>query len=476
MRDGENVPSTCHHVLYLSHNMLPYDTYQHQQEKLKIINELNVDNPPAVQSVLEKYGVSKSSLHRWRQPEKLEKICLMVQGGLSNKYRVVGGENFTESSNTNNVVVHMENKDKLRKRDMGDKLRRIKFGLQEFCKDNLNQPEDQQLAITSGVIRVKANEIKEELLKRHQEMPNFLTDDEVAALASFKGSKSWACTLGNQLGYLSAAGAPKWNDIAKANTNKYIEHHSGTESKEKKKRTEFTPQEKLAILNELEEINMGRKIENKSALSIAEICQKHKTSKSSLHRWKQQFRTGRLQQLAAANSGFANSKRIFNDKLHVVKVALNEYYLANEEKVIMGYVNLQSRALKEKDILLEKHKSAISLVNQPGGEERVGDILSEDEVNALQSFKASNSWIREAAKKFGWKLDGDAQSSTNLGGMVDGIMAGAPPVVYNHPGRAAEEEEEEEVVATLAVQQQPTDGVDNVAPSMEEVNQNNYQI
>mmetsp|Transcript_11910 Transcript_11910/g.25807 ORF Transcript_11910/g.25807 Transcript_11910/m.25807 type:complete len:224 (+) Transcript_11910:534-1205(+) len=51
--------------------------------------------------------------------------------------------------------------------------------------------------------------------------------------------------------------------------------------------------------------------------------------------------------------------------------------------------------------------------------------MSKHEVHALENFKASNSWLRETARKFGWKLDADAKRDGG-GGM--GSFTSAPLV------------------------------------------------
>lgn len=435
-------------------------------EKIAILNELNAPNAPKVQELLEKHGVSKSSLHRWRQPDTLERLQDMVNNGKGSVKRGAGegvSSGDTTTAATTSAAATTSNAatdNHYRKRDMNDKLRRIKQELQDYCKDNLNKSEDEQLAITSSLITLKAIEFKNDLLKRHRETtPNLLSDEEVVALEAFKGSKSWACQIGNQMGYLSAIGDVKWSDKARENTAAYLERHTGP-PKVKKQRMEFTAQEKLAIIMELED---AKKSESRlPMLTVEDVCRKHHTSKSSLHRWKQQYKSGRLQQLAQSNSGYSNVKRVFADKFYILKKALNEFYIENEnapldKKIVISYTSLQSRAIFERDLILEKHHAAIMAsqqqqqqqqgsgkseegqpqqqVNDDTDEQMALVILSDDEVNALKSFKASNSWLREAARKFGWKLDVlESNKNTNaVGTMVDSVMAGTAPEVYNHP-------------------------------------------
>jgi transposase-like protein len=453
-------------------------------EKLTIISEIST--MPSVQSVLEKYGVSKSSLHRWRQPEKLERLHQMVGGSGGdgegndddNDFDADGVGGHAKPANSSGVGI--ENRDKLRKRDLHDKLRLIKLGLQDFCKENMKQAENERLAITSSLIQLKAMEIKDGLLSRRE----IHDADELAAIEAFKASKSWACLQGNQLGYLSSCGFMKWSDKQKTNTASYLETNSRKPSKKRKDRLEFTAEDKLAILQELEDTNAQNKAQSMPAVTVEQICLKYATSKSSLHRWKQQYRSGRLQQLAMTSSGHANSKRISTDKLHLIKRALNEFYIENENsppdrKIAINYNVLQAKAIEARDLMLKRHHNMVvtgmklpkqeQLGESPnktgggssgrgedttpdeaggnGGELEEGgnnsgavgiDVMSKEEAHALEGFKASSSWLRETAKKFGWKLDFDGKS--NDGAM---ISASAATVVYLHQDHHRYQNDEE---------------------------------
>ncbi|KAL7531785.1 hypothetical protein ACHAXR_004232 [Thalassiosira sp. AJA248-18] len=500
------------------------------QQKIEILSELDGPTPPSVQSLLEKYGVSKSSLHRWRQPDKMERLQEMVGKGV--------GDNGEGGDNGGNIL---SNRDKLKKRDMYDKLRRIKLGLQSFCKENLARGENEQMAITSSLIALKAIQIKDKLLKSHEEevkkealwrlnrkdkeeeeegsttttapptTDNILTDEEVAALKAFKGSKSWACLIGNQLGYLSSTPAIQWSDAAKANTSTYLSQHARHPPKPKKTRMEFTAHEKLMILRELEDTNAQIRVEgNAPPLTVDQICKKYHTSKSSLHRWKQQFRSGRLQELAEVGSGYCNAKRVFVDKLQVIKKELNDFVVENEnaeveKRVPVNYTTLQARAIMAKELILEQYHAAVVTAvhlkheeqhdgeeekkegeNQEGGEVEAPAAPTEDnsgsqeihvpaeegnegqqeendgadngvsnsddnnytltkeEVQALENFKASNSWLRETAKKYGWKLDMDKKEAASVMSgplFMESIAvnssvaaaAAAAAAVYHHP-------------------------------------------
>merc|ERR1719296_344157 len=95
-------------------------------------------------------------------------------------YEMVKGRDYdgtgTAGSTNNNA---MARRNRLRKRDMNDKLRKIKVRLDEFCKHNLTLDEDHQLAITSSLIQIKAAQIKDELLEKHEEFGT-LTEEEEA--------------------------------------------------------------------------------------------------------------------------------------------------------------------------------------------------------------------------------------------------------------------------------------------------------
>lgn len=352
------------------------------EQKLEILAELDSEQPPSIQALIQKWGVSKSSLHRWKQPAKRERLQEMVGG----------------------------NQSKL-KRDMNDKFGKLKAELRRFCKDNATKPEDEQFEINSPFIQVKAREIRDSLLSRHSVEP-FLEEKEIDGLKHFQGSKSWACVTGNELGYLSAnkgANAIVWSEKAKANTVTYL-HQMRPPPPAKKSRSEFTAQEKLNILKEMEASA------DKPKLTVKQICQKYNTSKSSLHRWQQAYNSGKLQEAVESN-GMGNAKRIFRDKLNPIKAALHEFVKANEslpyeKQVPIIYATLQHKALLKKDEMLAQHQ--------------VENNLTADEVEALTNFKASNSWLRETSRRMGWQL-----------AFVDG-QKGAPLIPeYHHQYESA---------------------------------------
>ena len=382
--------------------------------------------------------------------------------------------------------------DTSKKRDMSDRLGKVKLALRAFCEENLACAEDVRLAITSGLIQFKARQIKDELLKRHETAPELLSDEEVVALKAFKASKSWACLVGNQLGYLTAA-TVTWTDVERENTERHLEQHCHRSSKPKKQRMEFTAQEKLAILRIFEETQARPKEEGgKPPPTIDEFCKQHHTSKSSFHRWKHQAE--RLRTLALDGSGRGAAKRVCVDRLSPIKAALRDFVEANAAappgvRVPLNYSALQARALAAREEVLARHRAAearratngggasakvkvegdavnggaaIGVKNEgtppaagqgenapeqcenalpveavkpeleapsdeglqvkgghvvkgadgsrhdgdgPSGDDD-GGALSQENVLTLTNFKASNSWLREMARKFNWKLDG----------------------------------------------------------------------
>lgn len=331
------------------------------EQKLQILAELDSEHPPSIQSLIQKWGVSKSSLHRWKQPAKRERLQEMV-GGAQSKL----------------------------KRDMNDKFAKLKDELRRFCTENAAKPEAEQYEINSPFIQIKTREIRDDLLRRHDAEP-FLEEKEIEALKHFQGSKSWACVTGNELGYLSAnkgENAIVWSEKAKANTAAYL-HQMRPPPAAKKTRAEFTAQEKLRILKEME-----AKDPDKPNLTVKQICQKYNTSKSSLHRWQQAYKSGKLQEAVDSN-GMGNAKRIFRDKLNPIKAALHEFVKKNEslpydKQTPLIYSTLQHEALEKKNEMLRQHEAE--------------NNLTADEVEALQNFKASNSWLRETARRMGWQL------------------------------------------------------------------------
>ena len=329
------------------------------EQKLQILAELDCDQPPSIQALIQKWGVSKSSLHRWKQPAKRERLQEMVGGSQA----------------------------KL-KRDMNDKFGKLKAELKRFCKENATKPEAEQFEINSPFIQVKAREIRDDLLSRHRIDP-FLEEKEVDGLKHFQGSKSWACVTGNEMGYLSSnKGAIVWSEKAKSNTAAYL-HQMRPPPATKKTRSEFTAQEKLNILKE-----MRASHPDKPKLTVKQICEKYNTSKSSLHRWQQAYNSGKLQEAVESN-GMGNAKRLFRDKLNPIKAALNDFVKENEslpydKKVPIVYSTLQHKALLKKEEMLAQHQAE--------------NNLSTDELEALNNFKASNSWLREASRRMGWGL------------------------------------------------------------------------
>lgn len=419
------------------------------EEKLRIINLLDgsrqeaattADVPQQTTSltnkqIREKFGVSKSSLHRWRQQK--HRLEIMVQSdGLGT-----------------------------RKRDTKDPLEKIKAGLQKFYNENMEKSPDERLIITTPVVQAMACKIRDELLAEYDAAvadaaaaaaidlnndgqqqqqdpppePN-LNPEELTKIRRFKVTKSWAGRVASQMGWLSqprkkssnlqqqqveeqvvgeqmapivpdgaavlgsTAAAPndtiatntdedEATEKAKQNTLAFLSKthpdYSTTNPKVKKSRKEFTAQEKLKILMEMDPEQTS------TPLVMAEICERYSTSKSSVFRWKQQYRAGTLTQMID-EEGRGSFKRDVNDKLGKVKMRLKKYIEDNraqppETREILSSGVLQGRAQQFRDELLAQYELDPSKSD-----------LKDDEIDALRRFKASKGWARKAASRYGW--------------------------------------------------------------------------
>eukprot|EP00986_Skeletonema_menzelii_P010601 scaffold5228_cov131-Skeletonema_menzelii.AAC.3 len=340
--------------------------------------------------IREKFKVSKSSLHRWRQQK--HRLQIMVQSdGLGT-----------------------------RKRDTKDPLEKIKSGLQKFYNENMEKSPDERLIITTPVVQAMACKIRDELLaeydaavadaaaaaaidlndEQQQEQPEpNLNPEELTKIRGFKVTKSWAGRVASQMGWLSQPRKKSVNpqeqqveekvvdeqmahvahdeaaaigntapvatnfteedvatEKAKLNTIAFLSKthpdYSATNPKAKKSRKEFSAVEKLAILKEMDPEQTA------NPLLMAEICEKYSTSKSSVFRWKQQYRAGTLTQMID-EEGRGGFKR--------------------------------DVAQQFRDELLAQHDLDPSKSD-----------LKDDEIDALKKFKASKGWARKAASRYGW--------------------------------------------------------------------------
>ncbi|KAL3802079.1 hypothetical protein HJC23_010835 [Cyclotella cryptica] len=539
LQDGHVQGESFQHVADTSdtEGIATHETSSHRKsrkeftasEKLAILSELDAPNPPSIKDLLAKYGLSKSSFHRWRTPQVKERLLEMAKSG----EELDVGFPIREESNGDKAPAISTQQGELvqvpppsllykgnKKRDMSDGLLPLKRSLQEFIEFNASLPPEEQFAIRSAFLQVKARELRNELMRQaeereaeiemwkiqqeqrkqnHIEPPNdendgitnenendsnpcplpLLTPTELKSLQNFKGSKSWSCQIASQLGFLTAS----WSEASEANSRKYLEEAATASSgalvgavdvkKPKKTRMEFTASDKVRILKEIDESNIRRKNEGVPIWTVEEICERYGTSKSSLHRWRQQHKSGQLD--AALEEGSTDVKRIFKDKLSVVKGALAEF-VAGQSKV--EYFMLQQRALEVRDELLKAYEENLKSGTMEGvdaeapaavGEGAVvakdinvreeedsaavatdqdvslliGDTavasttqddgavsgsqdshidkehtstaetnalslaaskLTEDEYQALRSFKASMSWLREVAKKYNWTM------------------------------------------------------------------------
>ena len=446
----------------------------------------NISPPPPQQPALSnkqiraKFGVSKSSLHRWKQQK--ERIQIMVQSEGLGK----------------------------RKRDTKDPLEKVKIRLQKFYNENMEKCSEERLIITTPVVQAMASKIRDELLaeydaavadaaaaaaidsandgeqqKMQQEPPELhLNKEELKSLREFKVTKSWAGRVASNMGWLSQprgkkssnpqqeatpvdgvlrVEAPTAADVAatddtttvnteqitaakekaKLNTLAFLSkshpEYSVTNPKAKKTRKEFTAVEKLAIVAEMDPQQTS------NPLVMADICEKYSTTKSSVFRWKQQFRAGTLTQMIN-EEGRGSFKRDVNDKLGKVKLQLRDFIENNraqppETRGSLSGGVLQDKAQKFRDELLAQHDFDPSKSN-----------LTDDEVEALKKFKASKGWARRAAARYGWKevpTVGDpsygaafaaAASVAAAEGTVDALM-GHPTTPVDLPQLAQHESE-----------------------------------
>lgn len=383
--------------------------------------------------IREKFGVSKSSLHRWRQQK--QRLQIMVQSdGLGT-----------------------------RKRDTKDPLEKVKSRLQKFYNENMAKAPDERLFITTPVVQAMACKIRDELLAEYdaavadaaaaaaidlddgqeQEQdqppePN-LNEEELMKIRGFKVTKSWAGRVASQMGWLSqprkkssnsqeqqgggqvvdeqmapvahneaadivntapndtiAASTEEDDDAtekAKLNTMEFLSKthpdYSASNPKAKKARKEFSAVEKLAILEEMDPEKTA------NPMVMADICEKYSTSKSSVFRWKQQYRAGTLTQMIN-EEGRGAFKRDVVDKLGKIKIRLKKYIEENraqppETREALSSGVLQGKAQQFRDELLAQHNLDPSKSD-----------LKDDEVDALQRFKASKGWARKAAARYGW--------------------------------------------------------------------------
>ena len=472
-------------------------------QKLAILAELDGPHPPSIKQLLAKHNLSKSSFHRWRLPGYKERLVEMTSLG--------GDESHLTNSNNHAITKKSLLYKGDKKRDAIDPLLPLKRALENFIHINASLPEQERYAIRSTFLQVKARELRNELLLLSSSTSTVsppstvspLTSTEIHALQNFKASKSWSCAIANSLGLLSIP----YTQEQEANSQRYLQqaatatsgplvnttplelqqhYNNHPHKKQKKDRVEFTALEKLRILNEIEQINTQRKQDGLRIWSIEDICIRYGTSKSSLHRWKQQQRSGDFDGVLEE---MRPVKRIMKDKLLVVKQALVEFMEDKKqhknqtgdsgEETRVGYAMLQEKALMIREDLMREYeevhgllispmeekeeegrKENVSMVegtNVPGEEVAEWKIdnegittmkdpvvpdmavtndldandttiqqhpvtvpsttalplttttrttsITKEEYNALKNFKASNSWLREVAKKYNFLMD-----------------------------------------------------------------------
>jgi len=393
-------------------------------EKLNIL--LMIEDPmaqPVSQKQLrEKYNVSKSSLHRWKQQQSRLQELVANEGK--------GG----------------------RKRDTKDYLVKIKDGLKKFADENSAKDVKERLAITTRVVQAQAIKLREELLQQYNENNSMggalleqgndsmvLGEEEYKALQSFTVTKSWASRIASTMDLLSSPRPrrpkKKGNDTAKGSDDIVIEKireaagrtntEEGTDCtpnavleqakqntqaylnsiqpadnatpKPKKERREFSAIEKLHIIQEME----------RDKLKMEQVCAKYFTTKSSVFRWKIQHREGKLEAMMS-DAGKQRRKRIVNDKLAKIKDELEKFIEENRalpacQRMPINGTVIQAQAQLAREKLLDQHEKDPSK-----------GLLEPDEESALIYFKASKGWARKTALKHGWKMVG-----SNVGGVTE---------------------------------------------------------
>ena len=365
--------------------------------------------PMTAKQIREKFNVSKSSLHRWKQQKSRLQTLVNQGSGMGD-----------------------------RKRDTRDLTLKLKFGLKKFAEENATKDATEMLAITTPVIMAKAVLIQEDLIKGYEEAIGAelvggesnksgrnkpLTEEEYNAIKEFKVTKGWAGRVGSSMGLLSCprvrrqkkkekstvlpnddankaeiapaeamgwgeTSTPQTTEQAKKNTENFLFQFNPNDgiSKPKKDRREFTAIDKLQILEEMDD----------KKLKMEEVCAKWNTSKSSVFRWKIQRKNGQLNTMINDEKG-GHSKRVVEDRLLKIKLELKMFVDVNaalpvNDQVSINSTILQMKASEARDQLLLQHMSL------PSG------LLTNDEVIALQNFKASKGWARKVADRYGWKI------------------------------------------------------------------------
>ena len=390
-------------------------------EKLAILSELDPPNSLSIKEILQKYNLSKSSFHRWRQPDFREKLVCMAgeqqaqvegaalllatQSAPTDTSETSGETPTTTVAATTPSLLFQGNKT----RSPNDALYPLKRSIQEFITYNASLPKSEQYAIRSAFLQIKSRELRNELLEkakvRDEEIDEWkkkyedadpilstcpeplLSTAQKMALKNFKGSKSWSCHIASTLGLLQT----EWSEASELNSQQYISQAQSATigplsntvdiKQPKKLRVEFTTAQKIHILNEIDADAMQCKSSGKHPMSVQEICQKYNTSKSSLHRWRQQQRSGLLDFMEnnGNNSHLRNQKRIFKDRYIKIKEALVEYVRVEfGEKRRVGFGMLQEKALVARDELMREYEVVHGL-RMGDGADGVQDIMDGDD-------------------------------------------------------------------------------------------------
>ena len=92
------------------------------------------------------------------------------------------------------------------------------------------------------------------------------------------------------------------------------------------------------------------------------------------------------------------SKRVVEDRLLKIKLELKKFVDGNaalpvNEQAPINSTVLQMKASEARDELLLRHNESLPVA-----------LLTDDEVIAMQNFKASKGWARKVADRYGWRI------------------------------------------------------------------------
>ena len=149
------------------------------QEKIAILEEIanRTDSSLRLDQLCKKYNTSKSSFFRWKAQYKKNQLQDMV----------------STCSNDGGGYKRLK---------LTDHFSKVKSHLKSFIEDNNNHthPSEKRVAISTLVLQQEAQRCRDELLAHYEKNNAFLSEEEVAALSTFKVSKGWVRKLVNKWG------------------------------------------------------------------------------------------------------------------------------------------------------------------------------------------------------------------------------------------------------------------------------------